>query len=286
MRKKGNLLRAQGAMILGNFDSWIRSPRTILMLLFTVTASFLTVRSYGIGLRAHGFTMTATEGLAYLLLTGFGKQFLASITFLVMVSELPRRIPFQQYTLIRASRSRWISAQLLYCLLMVVFMIAFMTLVFALFLLPVSSPGSGWSDTLRIAQGMEPEQACIQEWIRANFSPIQAVMIAIVPIFLFWFTMVLIILFFSLLGAPIIGLALYSTILFSSIIVLFEDLPGFFRPMQFSTLLRIVNGYEDQFQARMLTVFGVYVALIGILMAGIFVTTKHAELPTYAQNKN
>ncbi len=286
MCKKGNLLRAQGAMILGNFDSWIRSPRTILMLLFTVTASFLTVRSYGIGLRANGFTMTATESLAFLLLTGFGKQFLASVTFLVMVSELPRRIPFQQYTLIRASRTRWISAQLLYCFLMVVFMIVFMTLVFALFLLPVSSPGSGWSDTQRIAQGLEPELAYVPEWIRTNFSPIQALMIAIVPIFLFWFTMVLIILFFSLLGAPIIGLVLYSTILFSSVIVLFEDLPGFFMPMQYSTLLKMVYGYEDQFQARLLTVFGVYAALIGMLMAGIFVAAKHAELPTYAQNKN
>ena len=222
MRKKGNLLRAQSAMILGNFDSWLRSPRTILMLLFTVAASFLTVRSYGIGLRVQGFTMTAAESLAYLLLTGFGNQFLASVTFLVMVSELPRRIPFQQYTLIRANRTRWISAQLLYCFLMVVFMIAFMTLVFMIFLLPVSSTGSGWSDTVRLAQGLEPEQAYVPEWIRVHFSPIQALMLAIVPIFLFWFTMVLIILLFSLLGAPIIGLALYSTILFSSVIVLFE----------------------------------------------------------------
>ncbi|MEA4929105.1 MAG: hypothetical protein VB104_10585, partial [Candidatus Limiplasma sp.] len=144
----------------------------------------------------------------------------------------------------------------------------------------------GWSDTLRIAQGLEPELAYVPEWIRIHFSPIQALMIAIVPIFLFWFTMVLIILFFSLLGAPIIGLALYSTILFSSVIVLFEDLPGFFMPMQYSTLLKIVYGFEDQLQARLLTTFGVYVALIGILMAGVFVTAKHAELPTYAQNKN
>ncbi|MEA4929473.1 MAG: hypothetical protein VB104_12460, partial [Candidatus Limiplasma sp.] len=144
----------------------------------------------------------------------------------------------------------------------------------------------GWSDTLRIAQGLEPELAYVPEWIRIHFSPIQALMIAIVPIFLFWFTMMLIILFFSLLGAPIIGLALYSTILFSSVIVLFEDLPGFFMPMQYSTLLKMVYGYEDQFQARLLTVFGVYAALIGMLMAGIFVAAKHAELPTYSQNKN
>lgn len=286
MHKKGNLLRAQGAMILGNFDSWLRSPRTILMLLFTVAASFLTVRSYGIGLRANGFTMTVREGLAYLLLTGFGNQFLASVTFLVMVSELPRRIPFQQYTLIRSSRTRWIGAQLLYCFLMVVFMIAFMTLVFTLFLLPLSAPGSGWSDTLRLAQGLEPERAYFPEWIRMHFLPAQALFIAVVPIFLFWFTMVLIILFSSLLGAPIIGLALYSTILFSSVIVLFEDLPGFFMPMQFSTLLKIVYGFEDQFQARLLTTIGVYILLIGMLMAGIFVAAKHAELPTYSQNKN
>ena len=42
--------------------------------------------------------------------------------------------------------------------------------------------GSGWSDTLRIEAGMLEERAFIPLWIRANFAPWQAILLAVCPI--------------------------------------------------------------------------------------------------------
>lgn len=45
--RKNRLLRETGSMVYAYFDSWIRSPRTVLMILFTLATVYLTVRSYG-----------------------------------------------------------------------------------------------------------------------------------------------------------------------------------------------------------------------------------------------
>ena len=118
-RKRGNILSSTAAMIQGNLDAFWRTPRTLLMMVFIVCCCFLTVRGYATGLARKNYTMNMEESIAWFLMTGFNSFNLTSVTFLIMVSELPRRIPFQQYTLIRSTRVRWIVAQMLYCLLLV-----------------------------------------------------------------------------------------------------------------------------------------------------------------------
>ena len=101
-RKRGNIFSSTAAMIQGNLDAFWRTPRTLLMMVFIVCCCFLTVRGYATGLARKNYTMNMEESIAWFLMTGFNSFNLTSVTFLIMVSELPRRIPFQQYTLIRA----------------------------------------------------------------------------------------------------------------------------------------------------------------------------------------
>ena len=152
-RKRGNIFSSTAAMIQGNLDAFWRTPRTLLMMVFIVCCCFLTVRGYATGLARKNYTMNMEESIAWFLMTGFNSFNLTSVTFLIMVSELPRRIPFQQYTLIRSTRVRWIVAQMLYCLLLVVLMLVVLIALTTLMLIPVVVQGKGWSDNVRIAAG-------------------------------------------------------------------------------------------------------------------------------------
>lgn len=167
------------------------------------------------------------ESIAWFLMTGFNSFNLTSVTFLIMVSELPRRIPFQQYTLIRSTRVRWIVAQMLYCLLLVVLMLVVLIALTALMLIPVVVQGKGWSDNVRIAAGEMPELSYVSAWIRQNLTPIQTSLLSIVPIFLFWLTMTWSILLCGLLGYGPQGVILYSVVLMLDTILM-VDTPDFF----------------------------------------------------------
>lgn len=274
------------ALVFSNFDSWIRNSRTILMILFTLATSYLTVRSYGKGITALGYSMSFSESMAWLFMTGFNGIAMASLAFLVMISEIPRRIPFQQYSIIRTTRMKWIGAQILYCCLMVLTMLTVIFLLSAVFLIPYMTPGNGWSDTVRIAQGVDEDLALVPSWVRLNFTPWQAFAVSILPIFLFWFVMVLTVLLFSLLGAPAIGISIYGVILFSSIIFYFESIQGFEPPMTFSTLLKIGYQYEKELQSRFSSVLIGYAIIISALIFLILFIAKKMDMPVYALNKN
>lgn len=151
-KKKAPLGQGVLSMALANFDSWLRSPRTILMLLFIAAICYLQMCGYEMKLNETGYTMHLGETLFYEFKFGCNMP-MTTVLFLIMVSELPRRIAYQQYSLIRSSRCRWMAAQLLYCLMMVVAMIALIALFIALMALPLVTPGSGWSDAARIASG-------------------------------------------------------------------------------------------------------------------------------------
>lgn len=282
MKHKNPLYREIGSMILSNYDSWLRSPRTLLMALFSFATSWRIVHAFSTGIVARNFTMHFDESMAWFAMTGFSSMALTSLTFLVIISELPRKIPFQQYMLIRSSRRKWIFSQILYCFLCVVTMLLFLLLLMAIFVAPHTVGGSGWSDSIRIANGMEAELAYVPEWIRSNFLPWEAFLLSIVPIFFFLFTMSLAILLFSLLGFPALGPSIYAFILFSSIIFMFENIPGFQPPMTFSTLMKIGYNYEDVFKQRLQTVFSVYGALTAIQIICISLIAHRMDIPLYA----
>ncbi|MEF9878761.1 MAG: hypothetical protein RR505_10535 [Raoultibacter sp.] len=285
MKHKRHLYREIGSMILSNFDAWLHNPRTLLMALFLTATSWRIVRAFSIGIASQNFSMHFDESIAWFAMTGFGSMALISLTFLVTISELPPKIAFQQFMLIRSSRSKWILAQILYCLICVIVILLLLLLLMAIWVMPYTVAGSGWSDSIRIANGMEAELAYVPQWIRSNFLPWQALLLSIVPIFSFLFTMSLTVLFFSLLGLPAIGPSLYAFVLFSSIIFMFENIPGFQPPMTFTTLMRIGYNYEDVFTQRLQTVFSIYGAFVVIQIIGILFVAHRMNIPTYALNK-
>ena len=138
------------AMLLANFDEWIHQPRTVLMFFFMLATTYITVYSYCNGIRTFQYEMHMGESLVYLLMNGFNGMSLASLTYLVAISEIPHQTAFLQYALIRTSREKWCLSMLLYCVLLAVAVMAAMLLLSVLFLLPSMTAGSGWSDTPRL----------------------------------------------------------------------------------------------------------------------------------------
>lgn len=286
MKNKRCLFREMGSMLLANLDTWLRSPRTLIMATFTTVTCWLIVRGYGKGLEIQQYTMHFDESMAWFLMTGFSSMGLSSLVFLVMISELPRRIPFQQYTIIRSTRNKWIGAQIIYCVLCIMVMIVMLILLIAIFVKPYTVSGSGWSDDIRISNGLEQELAYVPQWIRENFTPWQTFLLSIVPIFFFWFVMAMTVLFFSLIRIPALGSSLYAIILFSGIIFMYENIPGLEPPMTFSTLMRIGYTYEDAFVQRLRNAFVVYGSLALTQIAAVLLVARRMDIPTYSLQKN
>lgn len=121
------------AMLLANFDEWIHQPRTVLMFFFMLATTYITVYSYCNGIRTFQYEMHMGESLVYLLMNGFNGMSLASLTYLVAISEIPHQTAFLQYALIRTSREKWCLSMLLYCVLLAVAVMAAMLLLSVLF---------------------------------------------------------------------------------------------------------------------------------------------------------
>lgn len=269
-----------------NFDSWMRSPRTLLMFLFIMAICYLQMCGYKMTLDATGYAVHYGETMFYEFNFGCNMPMTTAL-FLVMVSELPRKIPFQQYALVRSSRWRWAAAQILYCFMMVAAMLLLIFLFISIFSLPLLTQGSGWSDTLRLAQGLiEPEQALIEEYIRSQFTPLQALALAVIPMFCFWFVMVLVILFCGIWGKPVLGVLLYAFIMYAHVTIYFEFFPiPLSMPMHFSKLTSIVAGCEGEEVNKLLRVIGGYVVLLAGMIMAILASAKRVELKYYAENK-
>ena len=297
-KKKTPLGQGVLSMALANFDSWLRSPRTILMLLFIAAICYLQMCGYEMKLTETGYTMHLGETLFYefkfgcnMPMTNLRHRFLTPIfiisLFLIMVSELPRRIAYQQYSLIRSSRCRWMAAQLLYCLMMVVAMIALIALFIALMALPLVTPGNGWSDAARIASGeIEPYEALISEFILNNYTPFTATLLAMIPVFCFWLTMVFVILMFGVWGSPVFGVLMYAFLMVANVTILFEAFPfQLILPIQYATLDNIISSYDGKEIQQFLKVMGVYAALIVSLVAVMMISVKRVELNFHAESK-
>lgn len=274
------------SIALANFDSWMRSPRTLLMLLFIAAICYLQMCGYKMTLDATGYAVHFGETIFYEYNFGCNMPMTTAL-FLIMVSELPRRISFQQYALIRSSRWRWTVAQILYCFMMVVAMLLLIFLFISIFSLPLLTEGSGWSDTERLAQGIiQPQEAMIEEYIRNQFSPLQASLLAAIPMFCFWFVMVLLILLCGIWGKPVLGVLVYAFIMLAHLTIYFEYFPiPLSMPMHFATLTNIVAGHEGKEVDELLSVTGGYMVLLAGIVIAMLASTKRVELNFYAENK-
>lgn len=274
------------SMALTNFDSWLRSPRTILMVLFIAAICYLQMCGYKMTLERTGYTMHLGETLFYEFNFGCNMP-MTTVLFLIMVSELPRQIAFQQYSLIRSSRGKWMIAQIVYCLMMVVAMMLMLFVFLLVMALPLVTPGGGWSDAERIAAKIiEPEDALIEKYIMERFSPATATILAMVPIFLFWFTMVSTILFFGVWKPPVLGVLVYAFIMVAHVTIYFEYFPfPISMPMHFATLQNLTNGYEGQEIGEIVNAFKGYGVILVSLISAILISAKRVELTFDNENK-
>lgn len=273
------------SMALANFDSWIRSPRTVLMLIFVVAICYLQMCGYKMTLDNTGYTMHLGETLFYEFNFGCNMPMTTAI-FLIMVSELPKKIPFQQYSLIRSSRWRWTLAQILYCFMMVLAMLFLILLCITIFAMPLVIPGNGWSDIIRLSQGIiESEEALIDVYIMNEFGPWRALFVAAIPMFCFWFTMVLIILLFGIWGKPVWGVLAYAFIMVAHVTIYFEYFPiNIVMPMHYGTLQNLTAGHQG-FELEQLTkVIIAYIILILSLITTMLLSVKKTDLSIYIGN--
>lgn len=277
MQKSEISYRPLRNLILSEVIPWLVSTKVIVMGLFLLATGFLTVKNYTQGLQSAHSDMNFFESIAWFLMTGMGSISLCSLAFLAMIAEMPKRTAYCSYTLIRTSKAKWAASLIMQCFFTVAFTMLALLIVISVFLIPFVSAGNVWNDSLRIEAGMPEELAYIPNWIRASMTPIQAILLSAIPVFCFWFVMSLTILICSLLHIPAVGLALYSVILFSGLIFVFENFPGIVTPMTFSTLMRITANHQSNEYERLIVVFIGYAILIVCQITSVFLIVKRTD---------
>lgn len=261
--------QASSALLRGQMSDWIHSPRTIIMTVIILLLTYLYANGYKGMLESSNLTSYAGEAFYVYLSSGFGNITLTSALFLIMVSEIPRRIAFQNDMLIRSSRGKWLRSQILFCFVVVVLMIVLMSIFSMALTTPSLSPGTGWSDLDRIAADPDVafEMQLVPEYIR-SIQPWQASLYALAILFAFWFVMVQVILVFSLAGKPNFGLILYVFLLVLHVTIMWERIPGFRSPANYATLSAVASLYPDEELKKTPIVLAVY-AIVSLGLTGL-----------------
>lgn len=252
------------SMTLACLSSWLHSPRTVIVLIFILALCLSEAFLHQGSLAQQELALTWGETLYYYLSYGFN-VLMSSALFFIMADELPRQIVFQSYALIRTRRIKWLMAQLLFCLLLVLIMLALCSGAILLASIGHSVPGMGWSDMAQVEQGwlMEAQDGVVSAMIRNHYTPLQATGLALLPLGLFWLTMLLVIVLFGLYGKGIIGLSLCLMSVLSSVIIMnvqWDELP---LPIAFATLKRLIitNNMACYWQA----IGGYGVIIVGLI---------------------
>lgn len=259
-------------MAAANFDSWIHSPRTVIMAITIIMLCLLEMMRQADALNSTGVFFNTLESV-YLLFSGNLSIVMASALFFVMVSELPRKISFQNSMLIRTTRKRWLLSQILYCLWTVITMLLLILICLFLFSLLFAVPDGSWSDTRRIANGEATQyEAIIPQSLRDVLSPTSAILYAMLPVFFFWFSMTMVILLSSLLGMPIVGL----------LICAFAFLSGYISSYEFQ--LPITYATSETINPQFVDIADYWNALLGYIIlnvclaAGTWLRVSKADL--------
>jgi hypothetical protein len=266
-------------MLSANLDVWIHSPRTVLMLVFSVALCYMEVTKSLSVLSAEGIILNWAE--APYKMFEYGINFLmSSILVFVMISEIPRRMPYQNYMLIRTDRKRWLTSQVTYSLLLILAVLIMLILCVLIFSLSWTARGEGWSDTTRIAEGMVLEsQGVVPRYVREHFIPATAALYALLPVFGFWFTMATVVLLFSFLGASYIGLLICAFALLAQFVGSYP----FPYPIRFA-LVQSMNpdAYGPELYWKAIAVYG---TLNLVMIGAMYLRISRADLVFYAENK-
>ena len=265
-----SMFRQMKACVYSHFSAWLHSPRTIIMGIVILCFSYMHARSYTYTLSIREYTAHLGEMIFSYLDSGFNVV-MTSTFLLIMVSEIPKRISFQNTMLIRITRRKWVLSLILFCFIVAILMLVFMTTFCTILSLPAITPGSGWSDLERLAENpdYQYEIPLIREYIR-ELSPFQACVCAASVVFFFWFTMLLVILLFPLLGQPNVGMLVYMFILQFSLTFRFEMVSNMRTPVHYATLAAVCNQFPGKELASLPFVVGIYalvdLGIIAIMM--------------------
>ena len=211
------------AQLLGYFRLWLGAPRTLWMFASMLLLCVLQARGACI-YQFHGETLYPLEMIAYHFYDGLHLM-MSSTIFLLGCSEIPRRISWQQQSLIRSSRRSWLFSHIGQCMLMVCVTMLMMIAVTLVASLDHLRLGNGWSDLERIAR-MEimPWDSIIpSSFLIESTTPLQGAVMCILPVMLFWFTMLLVILLFGMTSRSHAGLLICAFAVLSYVCMMQED---------------------------------------------------------------
>lgn len=261
-----------------NLESWLYSPRTIVALVFMILLCYMEVSSFNRRLAAGSLAFHYTEMLFFVFYNGCNVLMMSTM-LLIAVCEMPKRITFQYYALLRSTRREFLTAQIVYCLTVVLSALLIIAVFSSIFTLGHLAPGGGWSDDLRVLQGsMKQEETIVPLFFRTSLSPGLALCCAIAPMFCFWFTMLMILLFFSVVSMPLIGVLLYAFLLWGPSILFFEAIPGIQLPTQFALLRNLALPYREEGMQYFFKVLAGYAALNAVLIAVMYWRIQSTEL--------
>ena len=269
MREKHTL----SATLRGHWSLWVHSPRTIIALAFVVMMTTMYTRGQRAIYEEVGYALHLGEMVFASVNQGF-HLLNTSIGFLVMISEIPKRISWQKYALIRQSRGQWLTSLVVFSAIISALFLAAMLLSAALCSLPYAAPGGGWSDLERLAADPDYsyEIQFTSEYIRA-LSPLAACALAAAVQLGYYMTLTLTVLAFALFDCGNVGVMICVLLVTSHITLLAELFPGIVLPGLYGTLSNIASqAYGDEIGAALRTLGGygaVMAALIAVMAARV-----------------
>ena len=268
------------AMMSGNLEAWLRSPRTILLLLFVVVLCFLEVNwTLHHVLFWEGITLHWVEA-PYKMLEYGVEIYMSSGLLFVMISEIPRKHSYQNNMLIRSNRRQWLTAQIMYCILMAVTVLLLLVVCVLVFSFASTEHIAGWSDSARMMDGsMLEKYGVVPQYVREHYTPGTAILYAALPIFCFWFSMIMVILLSSSLGSSFIGQLVCAFALLVPYVLNYVDIPF---PTQFAT----VKGLNPDWNGPELyrKTICTYVVLNGAMILAIYWRLKKTDLVFCKEN--
>lgn len=259
-------------MLKGQMVTWLYSPRTWFSLIALFLIIYVTSSSFQFNLERSELYAYAGETAYYYLGGGFGNITLTSALFLIMMTEIPLQTSWQNDMLLRSNRRKWLGAQIVFCLFVTALMIVLMLTFTMLTSIPYLRAGSGWSDAERLSKEIETAVPLVTPFIR-SISPAAAALCAAGILFFFWFTMTMVILFFSLCGKPSLGVLLYVFLLILHVTVLWEFVPRWlsWHPISFSTANAVLG--------KLRNVSGLYYVLAGyVLTDALFIYAMYRKI--------
>lgn len=257
-----------------NLLPWLISRRTLLLFAAMLLYLFLLSNEQLQGFRRNLNMALGQTELFFIVMTDNRTPVLLSMFYFIMIAEIPKRINFQYQTLIRTKRLQWLGAQVLYCILLA-FVVLLAITVFLYATSGLLTPWNfGWNNSVREAEGL---YSIMPEELVDVFTPWQTIAMTLLPLFLFWSVLGLLILFFSLLNIEGIAFGIIGFVLCAPSIAFYGETT----PIDFANFYTILGrGIKGYWPAM-----GGWLVCILVLVLGMFLYIKAIDLRFDSQNR-